>query len=113
MDWLQKYYLDSGGARAVHRSKRGGLRYRGSNVDNDNRSKDVHDGMVVDTESQSGEDVDDTKERVCCICMDESRTVHTVFLNCRHMVCCDICARAVEKCPVCRAPIVNLLQVYT
>jgi hypothetical protein len=41
----------------------------------------------------------------CTICMDRPRLVK---FHCRHSVCCDICARMITKCPICRQNISEL-----
>lgn len=46
---------------------------------------------------------------MCKICLDADACV--VFLPCSHMVACGVCACFLEKCPVCRAKIVEFLQV--
>jgi CBL proto-oncogene N-terminus, EF hand-like domain/Zinc finger, C3HC4 type (RING finger)/SH2 domain len=46
----------------------------------------------------------------CVVCMDAMRD--TVFLNCRHMVCCKVCAPRVSTCPMCRQRITEVLEVF-
>lgn len=51
--------------------------------------------------------------RDCVICMTEPRD--TTVLPCRHMCMCSDCAKMLrmqsEKCPICRTPIEQLLQI--
>ena len=51
--------------------------------------------------------------RECVICMTEPRD--TTVLPCRHMCMCSDCAKVLrmqsEKCPICRTPIEQLLQI--
>lgn len=51
--------------------------------------------------------------RECVICMTEPRD--TTVLPCRHMCMCSECAKMLrvqsEKCPICRTPIEQLLQI--
>jgi len=51
--------------------------------------------------------------RECVICMTEPRD--TTVLPCRHMCMCSECAKVLrmqsEKCPICRTPIEQLLQI--
>lgn len=52
----------------------------------------------------------------CCICLD--RTANTLFLPCRHLVVCDVCASQIysdSKCPLCQQDIYsfNLLQIIS
>lgn len=39
-------------------------------------------------------------QTLCVICMEE--TVSIVFLPCGHLACCEECAPAIKKCPICR-----------
>ncbi|KDO29666.1 hypothetical protein SPRG_05618 [Saprolegnia parasitica CBS 223.65] len=48
----------------------------------------------------------------CIICLDAPK--NCVTLPCRHLACCSRClAQGVSLCPVCRAPIESVLQVFT
>jgi len=51
--------------------------------------------------------------RECVICMTEPRD--TTVLPCRHMCMCSECAKVLrmqsEKCPICRTPVEQLLQI--
>ncbi|EQC38874.1 hypothetical protein SDRG_03832 [Saprolegnia diclina VS20] len=48
----------------------------------------------------------------CIICLDAPK--NSVTLPCRHLACCSRClAQDVSLCPVCRAPIESVLQVFT
>ena len=47
----------------------------------------------------------------CCVCIDEA--VNAVLLPCRHQQLCVACAGNLARCPVCRAPIADRIQVYT
>ena len=48
----------------------------------------------------------------CIICLDAPK--NSVTLPCRHLACCSRClAQGVSLCPVCRAPIESVLQVFT
>lgn len=67
---------------------------------------------VAETLAQSARD-----ERCCVVCLDSSKTVDTVLLNCRHMHTCNDCANAIKSsytphCPVCRAKIQSILKVF-
>ncbi|OIW18091.1 hypothetical protein TanjilG_01180 [Lupinus angustifolius] len=54
------------------------------------------------------------KKGNCCICYEER--VNSLFYRCGHMCACLKCANELQwnsgKCPVCRAPIVDVVQVY-
>ncbi|XP_020832027.1 E3 ubiquitin-protein ligase XIAP [Phascolarctos cinereus] len=47
------------------------------------------------------------EEKLCKICMDENIAV--VFIPCGHLVTCQMCAEAINKCPMCCA-VINLKQ---
>lgn len=49
-------------------------------------------------------------ERLCVACMD--RLANTVLMRCRHLVCCESCARKVGQCPICRQPVKDRLTVF-
>ena len=67
------------------------------------------------TGSNSADDGDEDGQnsRECVICMTEPRD--TTVLPCRHMCMCSECAKVLrmqsEKCPICRTPIEQLLQI--
>lgn len=46
----------------------------------------------------------------CVICMNSQKTV--VFLPCKHLCSCHKCSIDLENCPLCRAKIVNCMEVY-
>lgn len=52
----------------------------------------------------------------CCICLDNKCNI--LFLPCKHIVVCDICASMLQSqrvCPVCQSDIYsyNLLQIIS
>jgi E3 ubiquitin-protein ligase MGRN1 len=61
--------------------------------------------------ADGGDDAENSRE--CVICMTEPRD--TTVLPCRHMCMCSECAKVLrmqsEKCPICRTPIEQLLQI--
>ena len=52
-------------------------------------------------------------ERLCVVCLCAPKA--TLLLPCRHLCVCQSCSQhhALSKCPVCRAPIAETLDVYT
>ena len=48
----------------------------------------------------------------CKVCL--SAESNTIFQPCHHITCCKTCAQQLvnEFCPVCRAPISNVLPAY-
>ncbi|XP_026494462.1 E3 ubiquitin-protein ligase MYLIP [Vanessa tameamea] len=55
--------------------------------------------------SRSGSDV-----FACRVCMDAA--IDTLFLPCRHVVCCNECAPRCERCPLCRGEIEKLMHIF-
>ena len=55
-----------------------------------------------------GEPVPSSME--CKVCFAEQIT--TVFLPCRHLVCCQTCASRSDSCPLCRRDISDILRVF-
>lgn len=50
------------------------------------------------------------REKQCKICMD--RDICMVFIPCGHLVCCQQCSAAVDKCPICCATISQKIKTY-
>ena len=46
----------------------------------------------------------------CKVCLDAY--VGTLFLPCRHLLCCKECAENVQKCPLCRERIIGTIKVF-
>ena len=46
----------------------------------------------------------------CSVCMDNPSNV--LFLPCQHCCCCIECIKELEKCPLCRQPIVDSHKIY-
>ena len=46
----------------------------------------------------------------CKVCLDEQ--VGTLFLPCRHLICCVNCAVSVNKCPLCREKIIGTIKTF-
>lgn len=49
-------------------------------------------------------------QSMCLIC--EERKLAVLFRPCNHICVCEICAREVETCPICRAKIVGREKVF-
>ena len=47
--------------------------------------------------------------KTCTVCLEEE--ISMVFLPCRHLVCCKHCSESLEKCPICRVPIVGTVNL--
>ncbi|XP_041971729.1 E3 ubiquitin-protein ligase MYLIP [Aricia agestis] len=46
----------------------------------------------------------------CRVCMDQN--IDTLFLPCRHLLCCATCAPRCERCPLCRGEIEKLMHIF-
>lgn len=53
---------------------------------------------------------EDGSGRTCKICLDH--LANTVLLRCRHLVCCDGCAKRLTHCPVCRQRVNDRMAVF-
>ena len=49
-----------------------------------------------------------TSRRICTICMDLD--ISTLFLPCRHLVCCMQCGEKIRYCSVCRRRVVATIE---
>ncbi|XP_069142608.1 E3 ubiquitin-protein ligase XIAP-like isoform X2 [Argopecten irradians] len=50
------------------------------------------------------------KQMLCRICEDEDASI--AFLPCAHLLCCQICAQAVRRCPVCGVIIQGTVKTW-
>lgn len=50
------------------------------------------------------------REKQCKICMD--RDICMVFIPCGHLVCCQQCSAALNKCPICCSSISQKIKTY-
>ena len=55
---------------------------------------------------KSGVEADDT----CKVCYDAR--INSVLIRCGHMAVCMECSHQLEKCPICRTEIVDVIQTY-
>lgn len=46
----------------------------------------------------------------CKVCYDKS--IEYVFMPCRHASCCGECSMALDKCPVCRQVVDEMIKIY-
>ncbi|XP_069101012.1 E3 ubiquitin-protein ligase XIAP-like [Argopecten irradians] len=50
------------------------------------------------------------REMLCRICEEENASV--TFLPCAHLMCCQVCAKAMRRCPVCRTTIQGMIKTF-
>jgi len=67
--------------------------------------------LALDNMKKLSREVQTLKEsRTCKLCMDKE--VSQVLLPCGHVICCNHCIAKIQKCPICRAEIINSQIVY-
>lgn len=49
-------------------------------------------------------------QTLCKICV--VKTVSIAFLPCGHLVCCEDCATAMRKCPICREFVKSTVKTW-
>jgi len=53
---------------------------------------------------------EEASKNLCCVCAEQPS--HVVLLPCRHKQLCGSCAGMVSRCPICRAPIRERVEVF-
>jgi len=56
------------------------------------------------------ERIETVSDRACVACLD--RLANTVLLRCRHLCCCEGCAKKLTHCPVCRQSVRDRMTVF-
>jgi hypothetical protein len=67
-----------------------------------NLMKNVED-LSTRLERERGKVV--TKHAVCCVCLEEEACFASQ--KCGHRCACEACSKKLEKCPICRTPVLN------
>ncbi|KAL1819020.1 hypothetical protein ACET3Z_013889 [Daucus carota] len=74
------------------------------------RSADSEVNLVPDESN-----LEHVKNGVCCICCDAN--IDSLLYRCGHMCACSKCAQKLvegkDKCPMCRAPVVEVIRAYS
>lgn len=74
------------------------------------RSADCEDNLVPDESN-----LEHVKNGVCCICRDDK--IDSLLYRCGHMCTCSKCAQKLvegkDKCPMCRAPVIEVIRAYS
>ena len=48
--------------------------------------------------------------KTCKVCLGTD--VQTLFLPCRHLICCEQCSNSIRNCPICRRLILGTVKTY-
>lgn len=66
--------------------------------------------LGVDAQALKEENEKLREMQTCKICME--RPVNTTLLPCGHLICCDMCAARLNRCPICRKRIKGTVKTF-
>ena len=78
------------------------------NIINSEENKNEKKGEHKENNEEIDEEKDDNLK--CSICLDNNKCM--LFLPCKHVSCCEKCAENLNNCPLCRALIQSIEDVY-
>lgn len=77
-------------------------------------SKHVIDCIPDHDDFKNDKDIMTSDELIisgCIVCCNNKRNV--LFMNCKHMLCCDTCSEKINECPICKTNIIKKIKIFT